>query len=153
MTSSNAKGIEPSMTGRYVIIYILFCACLISALVHLIQEWRLVQSVPTLLAFFILWLLAPSLNVFVAGWFKCAHLLRTQTYLSIIYSGLFVLYALRGSTAERQGAQHLHLLLVPFLCMALLLFVYLVNIAYNSIKACGGVRTSNCEGDIPNGRS
>jgi len=60
------------------------------------------------------WLALPCLNMLVGLFSPRAAIVRTSMLLAIAYSGIFLLYAVNGSTAQRESG-HMHLVVVPIL--------------------------------------
>jgi uncharacterized membrane protein YozB (DUF420 family) len=108
----------------------------ISATWNTLDEYDLLGSASAVIIFAAYWMALPLLNA-VAG-MRSAHprAVRTALVLALLYTGLYLRYAANGPTSDRgEGAQHLHLLLVPPVTLVLTGFVLLAAFALQRTRA------------------
>ncbi len=81
-----------------------------------IDEFGLLQSYGSVAVVVVSWSALPLINALIGVRSKHDALEEISLVLAGLYALLFAVYALNGSTADRpEGAQHMHLVLVPLL--------------------------------------
>ena len=121
-----------------VAILALALACTVFTIWNAEDEAVLLGGASGVLLVVFFWLLVPYLVALVGIFSKSPDKTRVSLYLSAVYAVFFLHYALNGSTRDRgsMGAEHMHLILVPFVVPIISLFVlcvlYLLRLARRS---------------------
>ena len=100
--------------SRLVLLFTL-SACFV--LWNLADEMYIIGSIGALAGTFIHWILVPFFVMLAGVRAKTSPARRTFLYSELAMTLLFMLYALNGSTQERQGAGHMHLFFIPMLLL------------------------------------
>src|SRR5690606_2493464 len=86
----------------------------VAALWNVWDEYDLLGTFAVVIAFALYWMLLPVLNAITGMLSGDPRAVRTALVLALLYAALYLRYAANGPTSERvDGAQNLHLLLVP----------------------------------------
>lgn len=116
---------------RWVVIILTLAACSFAF-------WNLKDEMTFLEAAFwdycLAWSFSPAINALVGVWARRPGLLRTCTVLAVLYAWFYSHYALNGSTRDRQGAEHMHVDLVPVLSFVLFGLVHGIGIAIPGMR-------------------
>lgn len=132
------------MTRNKIILLSLTAAATIMAAWNIIDEYRLLQSWTNVAIFLGAWLAVPYLNC-ARGLLKPKQdALSVHLALAFVYAALFTLYALNGSTANREeGAQHLHLIFIPVLMLILTIGIVLLSVVLRLLRPKRGTHADN----------
>ena len=106
------------------------------------DECHLLGSWSAFLVCLLIWLISPYLVAFLGIFSKSATNMRASVLLSVGHAALFLVYALNGSSAERMGAGHMHLMLVPFLLLFITLSMFCVLLVRGLVLRVIGSRNS-----------
>jgi len=97
------------------------------ALWNLIDEFRPSWDYSVVFNYWGAWCLFPGINMLMGGVTERPGLLRTCAFLAVLYACFYFVYVLDGSTRDLEGAQHMHVILVPFLSAFLFIVVHAVG--------------------------
>lgn len=124
---------------------VLFLLGIVFVLWNIVGEYYVLQSVSVAAAFTLAWLVAPSVVMLLTVLSKKDERIREYFWLSLVYAIIFAIFAFDGSTKGRDGAEHLHLVLVPPLTWLILVVLGVLRI-YERLKR--GVVTKRQSGSV-----
>ncbi len=96
---------------------LLFTLSVCFVLWNLVDEDYIIGGNELFAGLFVGWMLVPFFVMLAGVRAKTPPARRTFLYSELAMTLLFMLYALNGSTQERQGARHMHLFFIPMLLL------------------------------------